>query len=101
MDLKAELECLKRKNAQLEMRVAELVATCEDLKTIGAAKGLNYDDALAALRHRRSFAQTCSEHPVHTTTVASEVLTVLPICRIVAEMLPNLSSFSKSSQCVL
>ena len=48
MDLKAELERLTRKNAELEVRVQELTATCEDLKSIAAAKGVRYEEALAA-----------------------------------------------------
>ena len=101
MDIKAELDRLKRKNAELEARVQELTATCEDLKSICAAKGVFYEEALAARRHRRSFAQTYREHPVGATTSASEVLTMVPIGQLVADMLPDLSSFSKASRSVL
>ena len=61
---------------------------------------MEYEEALAVRRHRRSFAQTYSEHPVESTMAASELLTMLPIFHIVAEMLPNLSSFSKTSHSV-
>ena len=72
MDLTAELDRLKSRNAELELRVQELTVTCEDLASICAAQDANYEEKLAALRHRRSFAQTYLEHPLEAPAAASE-----------------------------
>ena len=101
MDLKAELESLKRKNAELEVRVQELTATCDGLKCLCAAHNVPSEDILAAGQHPWPSAQTYGDHPTEDATVASEVLALVPIGHLVAEMLPALSSFSQASRCIL
>ena len=55
----AELGRLRQSQAELEGRVQELRAEVGDLQAVCAAKGWRYEEALAARRHRRSFAETC------------------------------------------
>ena len=52
-DTMAELERLRRANADLEMRVRELSVDVADLKDICEAKGITVGEALAVRRHRR------------------------------------------------
>ena len=51
-DLQAEIERLRRENAELKVRVQELSAECEDF-FFCAANGVRYEDKLPARRHRR------------------------------------------------
>ena len=61
MDSEGEMDRLRRENAalqekvsQLERRVQELNKDCEDFRQICAANGVDYVEALAVRRHRRS-----------------------------------------------
>ena len=56
-DLKAELERLKQKNAELEMRVLELSGELEAVKGVCDANGVCYSGALAARQDRCASAQ--------------------------------------------
>ena len=101
MDPWAELEDLRQSKAMLEVRVQELGTDLEDLKEICAAKGVQYQDALAARRHRRSFARTCSEHGISATATVCDTLSVLPIGHLAAEMSGNFSKLAQASRCDL
>ena len=86
MELRLELERLRRDNAQLQhtvsqlqQRVQELGVESDDLREICATKGVDIKDALAARQHRRMFAQALTGHPRRTVSIASEALNMLEI----------------------
>ena len=86
MELRLELERLRRDNAQLQhtvsqlqQRVQELGVESDDLREICATKGVDIKDALAARQHRRMFARALTEHPPSTASTASDAFTTLEI----------------------
>ena len=86
MELRLELERLRRDNAQLQhtvsqlqQRVQELGVESDDLREICATKGVDIKDALAARQHRRMFARALAEYVPSTASPASEALNILEI----------------------
>ena len=65
---------LQQQVSELQLRVRELCEENCDLRGICNESGVQYEERLAARRHKRYFAQLCAEHPIETPVGASDVL---------------------------
>ena len=58
----------------LKLRVKELDEENRDLREICKAQGVQYEELLAARRHKRYVARLGAEHTIGTTATASDLL---------------------------
>ena len=54
----------QREISELKLRLEELGAENQDLRTICTRNGIQYEESLAVQRHRRNFARAIGEHPI-------------------------------------
>ena len=78
------MEALREELSRLEIRVKELGTENRDLREICDENGVDYEERLAARRHKRYFAQLCAKHPIGKKVEASDVLGAAPAVRGIA-----------------
>ena len=66
-------ETLRKGVAELKLRVKQVGKDNRDLRDIRNGNDVEYEERLAARRHKRYFAQLCAEHPIGRTVKASDV----------------------------
>ena len=81
----ATIQALQEEVSELKIRVKELGEENQDLREICNKNGIQYEDNLAARRHRRLFDQLVVDHPIGRTATASDALGVDLIVRGIAE----------------
>ena len=69
-----DFKAMRKRLAQAEIRMQELDLEVRDLHEICAAKGVNSHELLAARKHRRMFAEACTEHALGKPAGASDAL---------------------------
>ena len=79
------MQALREEVSALQLRVEELREENRDLRDICSGSGIQYEERLAARRHKRLFARLCAERPIGKKAVASDVLGSGPIVRRIAE----------------
>ena len=79
-----DLEALRDKVAELELRVKELTQENRELRDICEESGIRYEERLALRRHRKYFATLLGEHPPGRRATASDLLGAAPIVRGIA-----------------
>ena len=79
------MEEARKEVSALKLRVKELSEENRDLREICNESGVQYEDALAARRHKRYFAHLCEKHPIGRTATASDVPGATPALRGIAE----------------
>ena len=69
----------------MKLRLTQLDEENRDLRDICNENGSEYQDQLAARRHKRSFARLCAKHPLGRMAAPSDALTAPPIVRRIGE----------------
>ena len=90
---------LLKKVSDLKLRMKELGDENNDLRELCNQKGIQWEDWLAARRHRRSFARSLGEHPNGTPVTAMDALCVAPIVRCVVECSGSVLGAGVISRC--
>ena len=93
------VQVLRDEVSKLELRVKELSEENRDLRDICDAKGILYEDTLAARRHKRYFAQLCAKHPIGKKVEASDVLGAAPIVQGIAACAGSVLRTGLSARC--
>ena len=79
MRKKVSLNVMRKKVSTLRLRVKELGDENRDLRDLCTENGVQYEERLAARRHKRYFACLCATHHDGRTAKASDVLGASPI----------------------
>ena len=93
------MEALREELSRLEIRVKELGTENRDLREICDENGVDYDERLAARRHKRYFAQLCAKHPIGKKVEASDVLGAAPIVQGIAACAGSVLRTGLSARC--
>ena len=75
---------LRKEVSELRLSLKDLGEENRDLRDILHARGIQFEEFLAKLRHKRYFAHLCNEHPIGEKATASDVLGAAPIVRGIA-----------------
>ena len=73
------LPALLKEVSELKHRVDELGEENRDLRDLCTENGVQYEERLAARRHKRYFAHLCDKHPIGEGARWSEVPEAAPI----------------------
>ena len=79
------LRAQQKEVSDLNLRMKELCAENLDLRDICAEDGVQYEERIAARRHKRYFAQLSTQHPIGRRATASDILGSAPTIRAIAE----------------
>ena len=77
---------LRKENAELKQRVAELEEDNLALRRCCASAGVAYEDAVAASRHRRAFSEMLERHRLHERVGATKVLATQDVLLVVVQL---------------
>ena len=72
------MQALRKEVSELTLRLKELGAENRDLRELCNERGIQYEERLAARRHKRCFARSCEKHPIGRPGTASDVLGAAP-----------------------
>ena len=78
------MEEARKEMSALKLRVKELSEENRDLREICNESGVQYEDALAARRHKRYFLHLCAKHPLGRMANESALPGAAPIVRGIA-----------------
>ena len=79
------MQALRKQVSELTLRLKELGDENRDLRELCNEGGIQYEERLAARRHKRYFARLCEKHPIGRPGTASDVLGAAPAVRGIAE----------------
>ena len=79
------MQALRKEVSELTLRLKELGEENRDLRELCNERGIQYEERLAARRHKRYFADLCEKHPIGRSATASDVLGAANIVRGIAE----------------
>ena len=77
----AAMQALRKELSELQVRVTELGEENLVLRRICNENGIQYEERLAALGHKRYFAHLRAAYPIERKVAASDVLGAIPIVR--------------------
>ena len=76
-----KMQALTKEVSELRVRVKELGEENRDLRELCNDRGIQYEERLAARRHKRYFARLREKHPIRRPATASDVLGAAPAVR--------------------
>ena len=79
------LQALRKEMSELKLRLKKLAEENRDLRELCDDNGIQYEERLAARRHKRYFAHVCTKHPIGRMARSSDILGAAPIVRGIAE----------------
>ena len=68
------MEEVRKEVSELNLRVKELSQENRDLREICSESGVQFEERLAARRHKRYFTHLCATHPFGGTSTALDAL---------------------------
>ena len=91
-------EALQPEISKLKRRVEELSSENDALRKLCLANGVEYEEMLAAQRHRQYFARLRADHPIEEEASASDALCTLSIGQQIVLFSNNLLGFALASR---